>query len=72
MSENTMRAVTIEEFGGPEMLTGERVARPGPLPTEVLVRVHAAGLNPVDWKTRAGEALAGVQTMRGVHEGPPA
>ncbi|MFI0900981.1 NADP-dependent oxidoreductase [Streptomyces sp. NPDC020983] len=63
MSENTMRAVTIKEFGGPEVLTSERVARPEPLPTEVLVRVRAAGLNPVDWKTRAGQAMAGVQTM---------
>ncbi|MGW2841516.1 NADP-dependent oxidoreductase [Streptomyces sp. NPDC001493] len=63
MSENTMRAVTMKEFGGPEVLTVERVARPEPLPTEVLVRVHAAGINPVDWKTRAGQGMAGLQTM---------
>jgi len=63
MSENTMRAVTIREFGGPEVLTAERVARPEPLPTEVLVRVHAAGINPVDWKTRAGQGMAGLQTL---------
>ncbi|HEV2378114.1 MAG TPA: NADP-dependent oxidoreductase [Streptosporangiaceae bacterium] len=31
-----------------------------PLPTEVLVRVHAAGINPVDWKTRTGHGMAGV------------
>ncbi|WP_197519966.1 NADP-dependent oxidoreductase [Pseudonocardia sp. HH130630-07] len=58
-----MRAVIIEEFGGPEVLTGRRVARPEPGPTEVLVRVHAAGVNPVDWKTRAGEGVAGLQTL---------
>ncbi|MFB9574172.1 MULTISPECIES: NADP-dependent oxidoreductase [Streptomyces] len=63
MSEHTMRAVTIKEFGGPEVLTAEQVARPEPLPTEVLVRVHAAGINPVDWKTRAGQGMAGLQTM---------
>ncbi|TMU94204.1 NADP-dependent oxidoreductase [Streptomyces sp. DASNCL29] len=63
MSEPTMRAVTVKEFGGPEVLTAGRVARPEPLPTEVLVRVHAAGINPVDWKTRAGHGMAGLQTL---------
>lgn len=63
MTENTMRAVTIKEFGGPDVLTVERVARPEPLPTEVLVRVHAAGINPVDWKTREGRGMAGLQTL---------
>ncbi|GAA0896219.1 MULTISPECIES: NADP-dependent oxidoreductase [Streptomyces violaceusniger group] len=63
MSEQTMRAVTVKEFGGPEVLTAGRVARPEPLPTEVLVRVHAAGINPVDWKTRAGHGMAGLQTL---------
>ncbi|GAA3171352.1 NADP-dependent oxidoreductase [Nonomuraea salmonea] len=58
-----MRAVTIKEFGGPEVLTVEDVARPEPLPTEVLVRVHAAGVNPVDWKTRLGHGMAGLQTF---------
>jgi len=63
MTENTMRAVTIKEFGGPDVLTVERVARPEPLPTEVLVRVHAAGINPVDWKTREGRGMARLQTL---------
>ncbi|UZJ33071.1 NADP-dependent oxidoreductase [Streptomyces endophytica] len=49
----TMRAVVQDAFGGPEVLRVAQVARPVPLPTEVLVRVHAAGVNPVDWKTRA-------------------
>jgi NADPH:quinone reductase-like Zn-dependent oxidoreductase len=62
-AEPTMRAVTIAGFGGPEVLTWERVARPEPLATEVLVRVHAAGVNPVDWKTRAGRGMAGLQKL---------
>jgi NADPH:quinone reductase-like Zn-dependent oxidoreductase len=55
-----MRAVVQHEFGGPEVLRVERVPRPEPLPTEVLVRVQAAGINPVDWKTRGGTGMAGV------------
>jgi NADPH:quinone reductase-like Zn-dependent oxidoreductase len=55
-----MRAVTQHTFGGPEVLTVRQVPRPEPLPTEVRVQVHAAGVNPVDWKTRAGSGMAGV------------
>jgi NADPH:quinone reductase-like Zn-dependent oxidoreductase len=50
----TMRAVGINRFGGAEELTCLTVPRPAPLPTEVLVRVHAAGVNPLDLRTRAG------------------
>jgi NADPH:quinone reductase-like Zn-dependent oxidoreductase len=49
-----MRAVVQHEFGGPEVLKIEEVPLPEPLPTEIRVRVHAAGVNPVDFKTRAG------------------
>ncbi|WP_408607340.1 NADP-dependent oxidoreductase [Kitasatospora mediocidica] len=55
-----MRAVVQHTFGGPDVLRVEEVARPEPLPTEVLVRVHAAGINPVDWKTRGGTGMAGI------------
>jgi NADPH:quinone reductase-like Zn-dependent oxidoreductase len=48
-----MRAIQQQSLGGPEVLELVEVDRPEPLPTEVLVRVHAAGVNPVDWKTRA-------------------
>jgi NADPH:quinone reductase-like Zn-dependent oxidoreductase len=50
----------VQGFGGPEVLVLGEVERPRPAPTEVLVRVHAAGVNPVDWKTRAGEGMAGL------------
>ncbi|MFG2137843.1 NADP-dependent oxidoreductase [Streptomyces sp. NPDC048650] len=56
----TMRAIVQDTLGGPEVLRTAQVARPVPLPTEVLVRVHAAGVNPVDWKTREGGGMAGV------------
>jgi NADPH:quinone reductase-like Zn-dependent oxidoreductase len=52
-----MRAVQLDGFGGPEVLELREVDRPAPVPTEVLVRVHAAGVNPVDWKTRAAGAF---------------
>ncbi|WP_424187130.1 NADP-dependent oxidoreductase [Actinokineospora sp. G85] len=54
-----MRKVTQQEFGGPEVLRVVEVDRPVPGPTEVLVRVRAAGLNPVDWKSRAREVFLG-------------
>lgn len=55
-----MRAISQDTFGGPEVLRPVRVERPEPLPTEVLVRVVSAGVNPVDLKTRAGAGMAGV------------
>ncbi|MFB6722174.1 NADP-dependent oxidoreductase [Kribbella sp. NPDC056345] len=55
-----MRAISQKEFGGPEVLQLVEVDRPEPLPTEVLVRVHAAGVNPVDAKTRTGSGVAGL------------
>jgi NADPH:quinone reductase-like Zn-dependent oxidoreductase len=50
----TMKAVRIHKFGGPEVLKYEDVPRPAPGSGEVLIRVHAAGVNPVDWKIREG------------------
>lgn len=52
-----MMAVAFEEPGGPEVLKVVERERPVPGPTEILVRVHAAGVNPVDWKTRAAGVL---------------
>jgi NADPH:quinone reductase-like Zn-dependent oxidoreductase len=52
-----MRAIRQETLGGPEVLELVDLPTPEPAPTEVLVRVHAAGVNPVDWKTRARGAF---------------
>jgi NADPH:quinone reductase-like Zn-dependent oxidoreductase len=57
----TMKAVRVHQYGGPEVLKYEEAPRPNPGPGEVLVRIRAAGVNPVDWKVREGhmrEALA--------------
>jgi NADPH:quinone reductase-like Zn-dependent oxidoreductase len=53
---DTMKAVRIHTYGGPEVLIYEDAPRPTPARGEVLVRVHAAGVNPVDWKVREGYA----------------
>ncbi|MFI0260186.1 NADP-dependent oxidoreductase [Streptomyces sp. NPDC017056] len=50
-----MRVVTQQVFGGPEVLTIVDAPEPRPLPTEVLVRVKAIGLNPLEARLRAGE-----------------
>ncbi|MCW2988688.1 MAG: NADPH:quinone reductase [Solirubrobacterales bacterium] len=55
-----MKAVVLHEYGAPEVLVLEEVAKPEPIPTEVQVRVHAAGVNPVDCKTRAGKGVSAV------------
>src|SRR5262249_2814242 len=50
----TMKAVRIHSFGGREGLRYEDAPRPEPGAGEVLIRVQAAGVNPVDWKVREG------------------
>src|SRR5438552_10859432 len=54
MSTQTMRAVQVHHYGGPEQLKLEEKPRPQPQTGEVLVRVYAAGVNPIDWKIRQG------------------
>lgn len=49
-----MKAVIVREYGGPEVLKLEEVARPEPKANEVLVRVIAAGVNPIDAIIRSG------------------
>jgi NADPH:quinone reductase-like Zn-dependent oxidoreductase len=50
-----MRVITQQTLGGPEVLTVVDAPEPRPLPTEVLVRVKAIGLNPLEARLRAGE-----------------
>ncbi|MFG1659946.1 NADP-dependent oxidoreductase [Micromonospora chersina] len=52
-----MRAVAIEQFGRPELLRLRDLPTPTPGDGEVLVRVHAAGVNAIDWLTRAGQGV---------------
>ncbi len=51
-----MKAAVFRSYGGDEVLEIQEVPRPSPGPDEVLVRVHAAGVNPVDWKVLEGQA----------------
>lgn len=54
-----MRAMVVGEPGGPEALGAASLAVPSPVLSEVLVRVVAAGINPIDAKTRAGAGVSG-------------
>ena len=49
-----MKAIRVHEFGGPEVLKLEDVPTPKPSAGQVLVRIHAAGVNPYDTYMRAG------------------
>jgi NADPH:quinone reductase-like Zn-dependent oxidoreductase len=49
-----MKAVRIHQYGGPEVLTYEEAPMPTVGERDVLIRVHAASVNPVDWKIREG------------------
>jgi NADPH:quinone reductase-like Zn-dependent oxidoreductase len=58
-TQNTMRAISQDVLGGPEVLKEVEIERPVPKPNEVLVRVRAAGVNPTDWKHRATGGFLG-------------
>jgi NADPH:quinone reductase-like Zn-dependent oxidoreductase len=55
----TMRAIRQEVLGGPEVLKEVEIERPQPGLSQILVRVHAAGLNPTDWGHRAHRIFLG-------------
>ncbi len=52
---STIKAIVVHEYGGPEVLKYEDAPRPGPKENEALVRVIAAGVNPVDALIRSGK-----------------
>ncbi|MFD4598238.1 NADP-dependent oxidoreductase [Streptomyces sp. NPDC058464] len=54
MPTRTMRAIRLHKHGGPEVLRYDEVPIPDLGPGEVLVRVHAVGVNPPDWYLRDG------------------
>ena len=49
-----MKAIRINEYGGPEVLKLEEVPQPVPAADEILVQVYASGVNPADWVVREG------------------
>ncbi|MEH1890033.1 MAG: NADP-dependent oxidoreductase [Nostoc sp.] len=49
-----MKAIVIKEYGNDDVLNYADIERPKPKADEVLVKVHVAGVNPVDWKIRNG------------------
>jgi NADPH:quinone reductase-like Zn-dependent oxidoreductase len=54
MTNSQIRAIRVHQYGGPEQLELERIACPVPQAGEVLVKVHAAGVLPAEWKARQG------------------
>jgi NADPH:quinone reductase-like Zn-dependent oxidoreductase len=50
----TVKAARIHQYGGAEVVRLEEIELPDPKQDELIVRVHAAGVNPIDWKLRAG------------------
>lgn len=54
MTRQTMQAIRVHQYGGPEQLKLEEVPRPEPQAGEVLIRVYAAGVLPAEWKMREG------------------
>src|SRR5690625_2522415 len=59
IAKTTMRAVSQDVHGGPEVLHEVEREVPRPRPSQVLVRVHAAGVNPTDWKHRSSRRFLG-------------
>src|SRR6266487_6067926 len=54
MSKRMMQAIRVYQYGGPEQLKLEQISCPEPQPDEVLVRVYATGVLPIEWKIRQG------------------
>jgi NADPH:quinone reductase-like Zn-dependent oxidoreductase len=50
-----MRAIALQKYGGPEALELVEIPRPVPKANQVLIRVHASSVNPIDWKLGSGK-----------------
>nr|WP_319096113.1 MULTISPECIES: alcohol dehydrogenase catalytic domain-containing protein [unclassified Streptomyces] len=50
-----MKAIQFDSYGGAEKLNLVDVSAPTPQPGEILIRVAAAGVNPIDWRIRSGQ-----------------
>ncbi|MEP4148318.1 MAG: NAD(P)-dependent alcohol dehydrogenase [Halioglobus sp.] len=64
-SGSTMKAVVYRCYGGPEVLEYTDIAMPVPAEHEVLVKVHAAGVNPLDWHYMRGSPFV-MRLMTGI------
>src|SRR5690349_15744338 len=51
----TMKAIRIHSYGSPEVLQYEEIRIPEMQSDELLIRIHAAGVNPIDYKIRSGQ-----------------
>ena len=60
-----MKAIVYTKYGPPDVLQLKEVAKPTPKDNEVLVKVYAASINPMDWKFRSGEIFL-VRLMTGL------
>ncbi len=54
MSTQTIHAIQVHDYGNTDQLKLEQIPQPEPQEGEALVRLYAAGVNPVDWKIRSG------------------
>jgi NADPH:quinone reductase-like Zn-dependent oxidoreductase len=54
MEDRTMKAIRIHDYGNADVLRFEDAPVPEPAPDEVLIKIHGAGVNPVEWKIRNG------------------
>lgn len=56
-----MKAIRYHDYGGPEVMRYEDAPKPAPANDQILVRVYAMGVNPVDWKIREGHVRQAFQ-----------
>jgi NADPH:quinone reductase-like Zn-dependent oxidoreductase len=62
-----MQAIVYREFGSPDVLRMEEMEKPAPGNGEVLIKVRAAGLNPLDWKLMKGRPWV-LRLVMGLHK----